>query len=41
VTLEYIKDALKIGTASVIGAVMGGIGGSLARLRSWFAPATA
>ena len=42
VTMDYIKDApLKIGTASVIGALMGGIGGLLGRLRSWFAPATA
>jgi len=42
VSLDYIKDApLKIGTASVIGSVMGGVGGLLARLRSWFAPATA
>ena len=42
VTMDYIKDApLKIGTASVIGALMGGISGLLGRLRSWFAPATA
>ena len=35
VTLEYIKDApLKIGTASVIGVVMGTIGGSLGRVQS-------
>jgi hypothetical protein len=39
--MDYIKDApLKIGTGSVIGALMGGIGGLLGRLRSWFAPAT-
>ena len=36
VTLNYIEDApFKIGAASVIGAVMGAIGGSLGRLRSW------
>ena len=36
VTFNYVEDApLKIGVASVIGAVMGTIGGSLARLRSW------
>src|SRR5262245_42176250 len=36
VTLNYIEDApFKIGAASVIGAVMGTIGGSLGRLRSW------
>jgi len=30
VTFDYIKDApLKIGTASIIGAVMGTVGGSL------------
>ena len=35
VTLEYVRDApLKIGTASVIGAVMGTIGGSLGRVQS-------
>jgi hypothetical protein len=40
VTLDYIKDApLKIGVASVIGAVMGAIGGSLGRLWSWLATA--
>ena len=34
VNLDYIKGApLKIGVASVIGAVMGAIGGSLGRLR--------
>jgi hypothetical protein len=42
VTLDYIKDApLKIGAASVIGAVMGAVGGSLGRLGSWLAGATA
>jgi len=42
VTLEYIKGApLKIGTASIIGAVMGTVGGSLGRLRSWLGAATA
>jgi hypothetical protein len=42
VTMDYIKDApLKIGTASVIGALMGGISGLLGRLRSWFVPTTA
>jgi len=42
VTLDYIKDApLKIGTASVIGAFMGAVGGSLGRLRSWLAAPTA
>ena len=42
VTLEYIKDApLKISAASVIGAVMGTVGGALGRLRSWFTVATA
>jgi hypothetical protein len=36
VTLEYIKDApLKIGVATVIGTVMGVIGGSAGRLQSW------
>jgi hypothetical protein len=40
--MDYIKDApLKIGTASVIGALMGGISGLLGRLRSWFVPTTA
>ena len=35
VTLDYIQGApIKIGAASVIGAVMGAIGGSLGRLRS-------
>ena len=35
VTLDYIKGApLKIGAASVIGAVMGAVGGSLGRLWS-------
>jgi hypothetical protein len=42
VTTEYIKDApLKIGVASVIGAVMGVVGGSLGFLRAWFAARTA
>jgi hypothetical protein len=42
VTVDYIKDApLKIGAASVIGAVMGVVGGSLGRLRSWLAAVTA
>jgi hypothetical protein len=42
VTVEYIKATpLKIATATLIGAVMGGVGGSLARLRSWGSPAAA
>jgi hypothetical protein len=42
VTLDYIKNApLKIGAASIIGAVMGAIGGSLGRLESWLRGATA
>jgi hypothetical protein len=42
VTLDYIKDApLKIGAASIIGALMGTIGGSLGRLRSWLGDASA
>jgi hypothetical protein len=36
VNLDYVKDALlKIGVASLIGAVMGAIGGSLGRFRQW------
>ena len=42
VTLDYIKGApIKVGAASVIGAVMGIIGGSLSRLQSWLTGATA
>ena len=42
VTLDYLKQApLKIGAASVVGAVMGALSGLLGRLGAWRAAATA
>ena len=40
ITMEYVRATpLKIGTATLIGAAMGVVGGTLARTRSWVSPA--